>query len=130
MNSPIDRMTSAQMHAVLDYLSEEIEIAESKEDLEAVLKLAREMLAPSPMQNVVQGLGHLRAEVDHSAIARAQSGTAGPECTVQLAVPQILSETFQDLSTRMRTLQNEDPDTFANATSALTWLASGEISAN
>jgi len=127
MSSPIDRMTNAQMHAVLDYLSEEIEIAESKEDLEAVLKLAREMLAPSPMQNVIRGFEHLRAEIDPSAITRAQSKM---ECTVQLAVPQILSETFQDLSTRMRTLQAEDPDTFANATSALTWLASGEISAN
>lgn len=127
MNKRVDNLTIASLHAMLDYLTEEIQLAETKEDLESVLNLMRDMLTPSPMINTVKGLGHIRAEVDQLAIARAQ---AKHECTVRLDVPQILSETFQDLSSRMRKLQNEDPDTFASATSALTWLAKGEISAN
>lgn len=127
MNKPIDQMSNASLHAMLDYLAEEVEGAESKEDLVSVLSLARELFHPSPMQNAVRGLNNIRAEVDHEAIARAQSKL---ECTVHLEVPQILSTTFQDLSLRMRTLQSEDPDTFVNATSAMTWLANGEINTN
>ena len=125
MNKPVDYMSSESIHAMLDYLSEEVECAESKEDIDSVLSLARELFRPSSMQNTVLGLDNIRAEVDTQAIQRAQSKL---ECTVHLEVPQILSTTFEDLSQRMRVLQSEDPETFANATSAMTWLANGEIS--
>ncbi|HEY9163659.1 MAG TPA: hypothetical protein VIN57_03525 [Magnetovibrio sp.] len=127
MMKPIDSMTNESLHAMLDYLSDEIEVAESKEDLELVLKMARELFRPSSMQNTVRGLNHILAEVDTDAIARTASKHA---CTVHLEVPHILSSTFQDLSERMNALQNDDPDTFANATSALTWLANGKINSN
>lgn len=144
---PIDRMSDAGLDAVLEYMSDEVEAAETKEDLMYVLALARELINPNSMQNAVVGLNNIRADVDRHAIANAKSEStgskqarskrAGPtlarstqECTVQLDVPQILSSTFQQLSERMRTLQNDDPDTFANATSALTWLANGTIRTN
>lgn len=127
MSKPIDDMSNANIHAVLDYLAEEIESAENKDDLLSVLSLTRELFLTSPMQNAVYGLENIRAEVDSKAIARDQSML---QCTVQLEVPHILSTTFQDLSKRMRELQSDDPETFANATSALTWLARGEISTN
>lgn len=127
MRKPIDTMSNESLHAMLDYLSDEIEMAESKEDLEVVMHLARQLFQPSSMQNTVRGLPHIRAEVDVEAITRTASKHA---CTVHLEVPHILSSTFQDLSVRMSTLQNEDPDTFANATSALTWLANGKINSN
>jgi hypothetical protein len=114
-----------------------------------VLALVRELFNPNSLQNAVVGLNNIRAEIDCQAIAKANAAAkrgktvqansipAGPtlagttrECTVQLDVPQILSSTFQQLSERMRTLQSDDPDTFANATSALTWLASGTIRTN
>ena len=125
MRNPTDHLSNATLNAMLDYLSQEIETAQTKEELQAVLSIAREMLAPPTQQNAVYGLQNIRAEVDRNAIARA-----GQECVVQLHIPHSLSETFHNLSTRMRTLQNEDPDTFANATNALTWLASGKISAS
>lgn len=121
---PIDRMSSASLDAMLEYMTEEVETAETKEELLFVLALARELITPKAMQNAVIGLDNIRAEVDPQAIAKAGAGKA---CTVELNVPQILSTTFLDLSERMLTLQNDDPDTFANATSALTWLASGAI---
>ena len=141
---PIDRMSDAGLDAVLEYMSDEVEAAETKEDLMYVLALARELINPNSMQNAVVGLHNIRAEVDRHAIANAETESTGPkraiskrtqstlagakqECTVQLDIPQILSSTFQQLSERMRTLQNDDPDTFANATNALTWLASGTI---
>lgn len=139
---PIDRMSDAGLNAVLEYMSDEVEAAETKEELMFVLALARELLNPNSLQNAVIGLNNIRAEVDPQAIANAGSKRDettqanavldGPslECTVQLDVPQILSSTFQQLSERMRSLQNDDPDTFANATSALTWLASGTIRTN
>lgn len=127
MSKPIDDMSNANIHAVLDYLAEEIESAENKDDLLSVLSLTRELFLTSPMQNAVYGLENIRAEVDSKAIARDQSML---QCTVQLEVPHILSTTFQDLSKRMRELQSDDPETFANATSALTWLARGQISTN
>lgn len=127
MSTPIDNMSNANIHAVLDYLTEEIKSAGSKEDLLSVLSLTRELFETPPMQNAVYGLENIRAEVDRKAIAHDQSKL---ECTLQLEVPNILSETFQDLSKRMRELQSDDPETFINATSALTWLARGEISTN
>lgn len=127
MSKPIDDMSNANIHAVLDYLAEEIESAENKDDLLSVLSLTRELFLTPPMQNAVYGLENIRAEVDSKAIARDQSML---QCTVQLEVPHILSTTFQDLSKRMRELQSDDPETFANATSALTWLARGQISTN
>lgn len=127
MSKPIDTMSNESLHAMLDYLSDEIDTANSKEELEIVLDLARQLFRPSSMQNAVRGLNHIRAEIDPQAIARTAPKHA---CTVHLEVPQILSTTFQDLSVRMSALQDEDPVTFANATSALTWLAKGEISAN
>jgi hypothetical protein len=150
-------MTDVGLNAVLEYLSDEVEAAETKEELMFVLALVRELFNPNSLQNAVVGLNNIRAEIDCQAIANAgakrgktnQSGAkrsetvqansipTGPtlagetrECTVQLDVPQILSSTFQQLSERMRTLQSDDPDTFANATSALTWLASGTIRTN
>jgi len=127
MSKPIDNMSNVNIHAVLDYLAEEIESAGSKEDLLSVLSLTREIFQTSPMQNAVYGLENIRAEVDSNAIARDLSKL---ECTVQLDVPNILSTTFQDLSKRMRDLQSDDPETFVNATIALTWLAKDEISTN
>ena len=139
---PIDRMSDTALDAVLEYMSDEVQSAESKEDLMYVLALARELINPNSMQNAVVGLNNIRADVDRHAIANAQSELTGSkqarskqagatqECTVQLDVPQILSSTFKQLSERMRTLQNDDPDTFVNATSALTWLANGTIRTN
>ena len=125
MSNPVDKMSNANIHDVLDYLAEQIESAENKADLVSALSLTRELFSPSPMQNAVYGLPNIRAEVDSDAITRDQPA---PKCTVQFEVPQVLSTAFQDLSERMCILQDEDPDTFANAANALNWLASGEIS--
>lgn len=131
MPRPIDRMTANNLNAVLEYLSDEVENAETKEDLNAVLEIARNLLTPNGLRNTVQGLAHIRAEVDATAILDKTAPNAAAQdtyaCTLQLEVPQILSNTFQDLSDRMNQLQNEDPETFANATSALSWLATGKL---
>lgn len=131
MPRPVDRMTTDNLNAVLEYLSDEVENAETKDDLNAVLAIARDLLTPNGMHNTVQGLEHIRAEVDAMAILEKAAPNAVAQdtyaCTLQLEVPHILSNTFQDLSDRMNQLQNEDPETFANATSALSWLASGKL---
>ena len=137
MSRPIDRMSAESLHAVLDYLHEEVQCAETEEDLRAVMEIARDLFAPSRVQSAVRGLGHIRAEF----VRQQNPGQAGDEqdtaaaqdvyaCTVSLEVPTILSTMFHDLSERMNRLQCEDPETFANATSALQWLANGNIQTN
>lgn len=126
---PIDTLSRASLESMLEYLSEEVETAHTKEDFLAILSVAREMLSPAPLRNAVTGLKNIRAEVDCRAIRgeRAPQLSTLEACTVHLDIPPILKDTFQALSRRMNTLQSEDPDTFVNATSALTWLASGTI---
>lgn len=127
MPRPIDKMSRENLHAILDYLNEEAEKAETQEDLQNVMNIARDLIVPTPVQSAVHGLGHLRAEYVHSTSTKASPATS---CTVSLEVPYILSTMFHALSERMNRLQDEDPATFSNAASALNWLANGDIQSN
>lgn len=120
-------MTVGNLNFLLAYLADEIETAETRDDLTAILNVLSEMLSPPTLRNTVTGLDHIRAEVDRDAIARAMGNAS---CIVKLELPDSLSETFQELSQRMRLLQSEDPETFKSASNALEYLAQGEIIPN
>ena len=128
MSNLIDRMSDANLDAMFEYLSEEIAAAKNKKDLDAILSLTRELFLPPPMQNAVRGLNNIRAEMGQRTAAKKTKPRI--QCTVELEIPYILRATFNDLSARMRALQDADPETFSNATSALTWLANGKIHSN
>lgn len=136
-HSIIDRMSEANVAAMLEYLTEQLEDAETKEDIQAVLELARQLLDPPALHNAVHGLEHIRAEYAPRPSSAANTepqiintDAANLSNVINLEVPHILTNTFKALSDRMNTLQARDPETFANATSALTWLANGEITSN
>ena len=135
--SIIDGMNAGNAAAMLEYLTEQLEDAETKEDLQAVLEPARQLLQRPPMHQAVHGLAHVRAEYDVPQTDETRGITHYTDAdgnklsnVVNLEVPHILSSTFHALSERMNTLQTHDPDTFANASSALNWLANGEITSN
>lgn len=125
---PIDRMGLKGLHAVLEYLSEEARNAETEDDLRAVMGIAQELFLPSRIYAPIRGLESIRAEfIPPFAPESQQDHSASISCLVRLKVPAILAPLFDDLSRRMNRLQHEDPETFANATNALRWLATGNI---
>ena len=135
--SIIDDMSADNIEAMLEYLFEQLEDAETKEDVHAVLELARQLLDRPATHKAVHGLQNIRAEYDlpstrpHTNDANALGAHADKfSNVVNLEVPHILTSTFEALSERMKALQNQDPETFANASSALSWLANGEITSN
>lgn len=111
------------LDVLLTYLADEIEGAQSREDLEDVFSVVKGLFTPSSLQNTVLGLDHIRAEVDREAIARVSGINTR---AVELEVPEVLAEAFQDLAQHMRALQNDDTEAFGNASRALHWLASGD----
>lgn len=132
--SIIDGMSAANIEAMFEYLTEQLEVAETKEDLHAIFELARQLLDTPSAFSAVQGLDHIRAEFGpapqpptHGEARTAPHDPAKLSNVINLEVPHILTNTFKALSDRMKTLQEQDPDTFANATSALSWLAEGDI---
>lgn len=127
MNPQRKTISSNALNAILDYLSAELDDAKSSDDLSDILCMAKTLLLKPPTQNAVVGLGGIRADIDASAMAEAQGKQA---CTVQLQVPTVLSGAFEDLSVRMSTLQDRDPETFTNASNAMQWLANGEFGSN
>ena len=125
MNPQRTSISPNALNAILDYLSAELEEAKSTSDLTQILDLAKTLLLKPPTQNAVVGLAGIGAEMDTSAMAEAQGKNA---CTINLEVPSSLSTAFEDLSVRMSHLQDRDPETFNNASNAMQWLASGELS--
>ena len=119
-----DSISVNNINLLLAYLTDEIQAAKTKEDLTNVFYLVQDMFSPSALQNTVQGLLHIRAEVDREAIIRANGNN---DCTIQLAVPPSLRQTFKDLSQRMCHLQETNTETFHNASKALRWMADGEL---
>jgi len=105
-------------HAMLDYIQEEVEQAESPEQIADVLKVIKTMLTESHPISTVTGLPNIRAEV--------MLNTPNPHCNVATKVPDCLITTFYDLSDKMNQLQDEDPETFENASKALSWLANND----
>ncbi|HEY9080697.1 hypothetical protein [Magnetovibrio sp.] len=110
------------LHHMLDYLHEEIEQAETVEDLSSLLTVVKAMMTQVRPINAVQGLPNIRAEVTPSLISS--------DCNVATHVPESLVSTFYDLSNKMNQLQAEDPESFANASNALHWLANSDKSVN
>jgi len=127
MNPQRKAISPNALNAILDYLSAELEEAKTTSDLTQILDLAKTLLLKPPTQNAVVGLGGIRAEMDAAAMAEAHGKNA---CTVNLQVPRILSDTFEDLSVRMSHLQDRDPETFTNASNAMQWLANGKLGSN
>jgi len=109
--------------AILDYISAELEDAQTADELAQIMELAKILLLAPSTRNMVLGLPNIRAQME----APTQSKKA---CTVHLEVPTILSDAFQDLSWRMSALQDQDQETFSNAANALRWLAKGETTTN
>lgn len=119
------RLSSGTLCAVLDYLQEEAQQAETSEDINAILDVLRAVLTEPQTVNTVYGLPNIRAEIQ----GMAPSPIASP-CNVSTNVPSSLVSTFYDLSCKMNQLHIEDPDTFENASKALHWLANGEVLPN
>ncbi|MFC1672835.1 hypothetical protein ACFL12_01670 [Pseudomonadota bacterium] len=145
MNMQRKTITPASLNAILDYLTAELDEASTEQEFDEILKLAKVLLLKAPTQNAVTGLDNVRADLDPTAMNQAQNvqydrrtgqdrrqGKAkqATSQTLQIEVPTTLSGAFADLSNRMRTLQDQDPDSFANAANALNWLANGELCTN
>jgi len=110
--------SQASFHAMLDYIQAEVEQAESPEQIADVLNVIKTMLTEKQPVSAVQGLPNIRAEV--------MLNTPGQNCNVATNVPDSLITTFYDLSDKMNQLQDEDPETFENASKALSWLANND----
>lgn len=135
--SIIDDMNANNLEATLEYLFEQLENADTKQDVHAVLELARQLLERPTTHKAVHGLQNVRVEYDLPSsrphtndLHMIDADEDKLSNVVNLEVPHILTHTFQALSERMKALQNQDPDTFANASSALSWLANGELTGN
>lgn len=116
-------LTSESVHAMLDYLQVEAEQAQTMEELSSVLNVIKTMLTEAQPMHVIQGLPNLRAEV-------MPFGQTSGRYNFASNVPETLISTFYDLSDRMNQLQHEDPETFANASNALHWLANNDKCVN
>lgn len=114
-------LSSATLHAMLDYLQEEIQLAETADDINAIFTMLKSMFTEPATLNTVHGLPHIRAEI------RNMSNHS--RYNVSTNVPRSLVATFYDLSDKMNLLQTRDPETFNNASKALNWLAKGEVEA-
>jgi len=110
--------TNTNLNVMLAYLEEEVEQAESPEQIADVLKVIKTMLTETHPINTVMGLPNIRAEV--------MLNTPDQNCNVATKVPESLITTFYDLSDKMNQLQMEDPETFENASKALSWLANND----
>lgn len=111
-------LSPENFHTMLDYLHDEIQQAETAEDISSLLTMVKTMMTETRPINAVQGLPNIRAEVTpHAFIA---------DCNVSTSVPDCLVSTFYDLSDKMNQLQDEDPETFENASKALSWLANND----
>jgi len=109
----------ASFHAMLDYIQAEVEQAESPEQIADVLQVIKTMLTEKQPVSAVRGLPNIRAEVTPQAT-----------CNLATNVPDSLISTFYDLSDKMNQLQEEDPETFVNASKALHWLANNDKCVN
>lgn len=101
---------------LLSYIREEVEQAESVEDVDEVLLLLEAALKERKSVSPVKGLDHINVEYT----------TPAQEFNVATNVPESLVSTFYDLSDKMNQLHVEDPETFTNASSALHWLANND----
>lgn len=118
----IHESQNCKLNAMLDYLHDEATRAETPEDLADLLKVVKAMLSENAPVNAVQGLPNIRAEV----MPYQPNGDAN----VTTKVPESLVTTFYDLSDKMNQLQDEDPETFANAANALHWIANNDKCVN
>lgn len=118
MSKTINETPNTNLNVMLDYLEEEVEQAESPEQIADVLKVIKTMLTEKQPINAVTGLPNIRAEV--------MLNTPSTDCNVATNVPDSLITTFYDLSDKMNQLQDEDPETFDNASKALNWLANND----
>jgi hypothetical protein len=114
-------LSSATLHAMLDYLQEEIQMAETVDDINAIFTMLKSMFTEPATINTVRGLPHIRAEV--------RNMSSNSPYNVATNVPHSLVSTFYDLSDKMNFLQTRDPEMFNNASKALNWLANGEVEA-
>jgi len=114
----INQTSQENFHAMLDYIQCEVEQAESAEQIADVLKIIKAMLTDKHPVNAVKGLPNVRAEYMMNQPVQAWN--------VSTNVPESLISTFYDLSDKMNKLQNEDPETFHNASNALHWLANND----
>jgi hypothetical protein len=100
------------MNHMLEYLHDEIRMAKSKEDICAILEIVKTMFSEPSTINTVKGLPSIRAEIRRP-----------PSYNVATNVPKSLVATFYELSETLNQLQDEDPESFRNASKALNWLA-------
>lgn len=114
--------STGRLHAMINYLRDEAMRAKTPDDVTDLLKVIQAMLEENATFNTVQGLSHIRAEV-------MPCGPNG-DVNVTTKVPESLVSTFYDLSDKMNQLQDEDPETFANASNALHWLANNDKCVN
>jgi len=114
----INQTSQENFHAMLDYIQGEVEQAETAEQIADVLKVIKAMLTDKHPVNAVKGLPNIRAEYMMNQPVQAWN--------VSTNVPESLISTFYDLSDKMNKLQNEDPETFHNASNALHWLANND----
>jgi len=110
--------SSDNLHIMLDYLRDEIEHAETAEEISDVLTTIKAVLTEAQPIQTVTGLPNIRAEV--------MLNTPSNDCNVATNVPDSLITTFYDLSDKMNQLQDEDPETFVNTSKALNWLANND----
>lgn len=111
-------MSPETLYAMLDYLQDEVNSANSVDEITDVLTLFKTMFSEPLTVNTVRGLPNIRAEVRGRASANAYN--------VATNVPLSLVSTFYSLSDKMNKLQSDDPETFNNASKALHWLARRE----
>ncbi|MCW8915829.1 MAG: hypothetical protein OQK24_08240 [Magnetovibrio sp.] len=109
---------SDSMLGMLSYIKEETQRAETIEEVSDILRLLETAISETPTVNTVHGLDNIRVE-----FTRPKGGSAPNLATT---VPDCLVSTFYDLSDKMNQLQDEDPETFANASNALHWLANND----
>ncbi len=109
---------SDSMLGMLSYIQEETQRAETIEEISDILRVLETALSEKPTINTVRGLDNIRVEFSHP------EGASAPNLAT--TVPDCLVSTFYDLSDKMNQLQDEDPETFANASNALHWLANND----
>jgi len=122
MSKIINEMPNSNLNIMLAYLEEEVEQAENAEQIADVLRVIKAMLTDKHPVNAVKGLANIRAEFMMNTPVRGWN--------VATNVPESLISTFYDLSDKMNKLQDEDPETFHNASNALHWLANNDKCVN
>lgn len=114
-NTSSSSPSSESLCAMLDYLQHEVQMAKTVEDINAILTVLKAMFTEPATVNAVCGLPNIRAEM--------RSNAPSQDYNVSTNVPISLISTFYELSDKLNHLQVEDPESFGNASRALSWLA-------